>query len=938
MFATLRSIRLALLLSVALAACGGGDDGPTPPVGGFTVSLSSTTLSVEQGATGTVTATIARTGSFSGTVNLSTESVPAGITAAFNPAAITSGTTSTTLSVAVATTVAPGPYTFTVRGQAAGINDQRTATVSLTVTARPATIGIALTPGAASVAQGSTTSFVANVSRTNFTGAVTVAVSGAPPGVTSTVTAAADAHTVALVVGAAVVPGTYQLTATASGTGVTSASAQFTLTVTAAPAGSITLTAAPTSLTIQAGGAGQTTTINIARTSFAGAVTLAVQSGLPTGVTATVATSPTTTNSATITFTASAAAAAGSANVVIQGSGTGIANATVQVSLTVTAAATGSISLSTNPAAVSAVAGGAGVNVAVSITRTNFAGDVTLAATGAPNGVTVTFSPSPTTGSSVTATFTASLTAVPGVSTITLTASGTGITSASAQVSLTVTPAPGISLSLSTNPLSVQQGASGTTTVNITRNNFTSVVTFSASGLPSGVTASFNTTATSTNSSILTLTVAATVAPATHPITVTATGQGIANATVVVSLVVTPATGGGSVTFSFCGAAANLPIWLAAQSGTGGTWTQVAAGANNSYTFNITGVGGVAYVTQNATNDYDLSIVYGTQAELAAQGPSNCVSPTLKTVNGTVAGLSGPTEFASVSMASAFASPTSTMPSFTLTGVPDGPRDLIGTRSSFNISNPAAGLVLNKIFLRRGLNPPNGGSVGTVDFNSSADAFDPESRQVTINGAVSGEQVSAFAQFLSSNGTFASLGGGVPGTATTLSFNAVPSSRTVAGDVTALFASATTLSGTVPTAARVVTAAFKDPVNQTITLGAALSTPTLTVVGLTPYLKLRTQLLRQADYQNFWLAAYSQGGSAPRSVSTTMTAGYIGSAASFDVSIPDFTVAAGWQNTWGLQSGVATTYIVTASGWVVGSGGLTDGAIIRTATRFGNAP
>ncbi|MEO7963629.1 MAG: hypothetical protein ABIT38_06930, partial [Gemmatimonadaceae bacterium] len=109
-----------ILFAAALAACGGGDSTkPTPIPPGFTVSLSAATLSVQQGANGTITATIGRTGSFTGTVNLSAEGLPAGVTATFDPAAITSTTTSTTLTVtATAAAVPTTQASFIIRGKA----------------------------------------------------------------------------------------------------------------------------------------------------------------------------------------------------------------------------------------------------------------------------------------------------------------------------------------------------------------------------------------------------------------------------------------------------------------------------------------------------------------------------------------------------------------------------------------------------------------------------------------------------------------------------------------------------------------------------------------------------------------------------------------------------------------------------------------------------
>src|SRR5262249_32435251 len=91
---------------------------------------------------------------------------------------------------------------------------------------------------------------------------------------------------------------------------------------------------------------------------------------------------------------------------------------------------------------------------------------------------------------------------------------------------------------------------SGTSTINLTRTGgFASAVAFTASP-PTGVTATFNPTSTTGNSSTLTLAAAATAATGTFPVTVTCTGGGITH-TVMISLMVTTAGGGnGGVTIT----------------------------------------------------------------------------------------------------------------------------------------------------------------------------------------------------------------------------------------------------------------------------------------------------------------------------------------------------------------------------------------------------
>lgn len=103
--------------------------GATPT---FTLAVAPTTLSVAQGATGTVTVTTTVSGGFSNAVALTVSGVPTGATSSFNPASIAapgSGTSTLTLGGGTATA---GTYTVTVTGTGGGVT--KTATVSFTVT------------------------------------------------------------------------------------------------------------------------------------------------------------------------------------------------------------------------------------------------------------------------------------------------------------------------------------------------------------------------------------------------------------------------------------------------------------------------------------------------------------------------------------------------------------------------------------------------------------------------------------------------------------------------------------------------------------------------------------------------------------------------------------------------------------------------------------
>ena len=99
--------------------------------------------------------------------------------------------------------------------------------------------------------------------------------------------------------------------------------------------------------------------------------------------------------------------------------------------------------------------------------------------------------------------------------------------------------APNYTLSASPTSLTMTQGGSGTSTISVTpQNGFSGSVSLSASGLPSGVTASFSPNPTTTTS---TLTLTASSAATTGTVTVTITGtSGTLTNTTTITLTVTP--------------------------------------------------------------------------------------------------------------------------------------------------------------------------------------------------------------------------------------------------------------------------------------------------------------------------------------------------------------------------------------------------------------
>jgi uncharacterized membrane protein len=139
-------------------------------------------------------------------------------------------------------------------------------------------------------------------------------------------------------------------------------------------------------------------------------------------------------------------------------------------------------------------------------TSGGFSSPVGLAATGLPTGASATFSPL----ASGTSTMTVLTSTSTPAGTYPLTITGTsGTLTHSASVSLTVNAQSGGSgdFSISVAPASARISRSGTTsyTVTITRTNFTSSVSLSATGFPSGMRGSFSPSSTTGTSSVFTV-------------------------------------------------------------------------------------------------------------------------------------------------------------------------------------------------------------------------------------------------------------------------------------------------------------------------------------------------------------------------------------------------------------------------------------------------
>jgi kumamolisin len=257
---------------------------------------------------------------------------------------------------------------------------------------------------------------------------------------------------------------------------------------------SFTLSASPSSLSITQGSSG-TSTISVTDVDgFSGSVTLAA-SGLPSGVTASFGTNPTT-GSSVLTLTASSSATTGSATVTITGT-SGSLTATTSIALTVNSTTTPAFSVSASPTSVTVTQGASGTSTITVASTGGFDSATTLSASGLPSGVTATFSTNPVTppanGSATSVlTLTASASATVGTATVTITGTS-GSTSHSATISLTVnasSSSPNFTLSLVPNSFTIDDNGSVSTTLTITSvGGFHSAVTLSVNEFPTDVSA-----------------------------------------------------------------------------------------------------------------------------------------------------------------------------------------------------------------------------------------------------------------------------------------------------------------------------------------------------------------------------------------------------------------------------------------------------------------
>jgi uncharacterized membrane protein len=312
--------------------------------------------------------------------------------------------------------------------------------------------------------------------------------------------------------------------------------------------------AASGALTVSAGSTGTASLTSTATGGFSGSVALSL-SGQPAGVTASASPgSISASGTATLSFQVATGVAAGSYPITVTGSSAATATTaaitnTTTLVLTVTSA---NFALSA-PATLSANDGGSGTLAVTSRASGGFTGSIALSASGLPAGVTVSFSPASISG---TATSTATLHVAAGVAggSYPLVISGTsGALLRSTTVTLTVTP-PGFALSIPATATVAEANQASVVLKSTASGGFNSAISLSATGVPAGVTLSFNpATITGGAATNAVFAATATAQSGSYPVTITGT-SGSLTATAALTLTVTASS------FALVPAAASLAV------------------------------------------------------------------------------------------------------------------------------------------------------------------------------------------------------------------------------------------------------------------------------------------------------------------------------------------------------------------------------------------
>jgi uncharacterized membrane protein len=916
----------ALAVAALAFACGGDGDG-TGPRQSVTISLSSPSLSVQCGSTGSLTVSLSRQGGFSGVVSLSVTGLPDDVGISVTPSQLSGSTTSATIEVTAELFAIPGSYPLVVT--ATSSLGSVTAPYTLILT-EPPDFSLNADPASLTIVRGATGSSTIEVTRVGgFSAAVTLSLVTPPDGLTGAFdpeVVTGTASTLTIAVAPSVAAGSYTVTVGGASTLFSARTVDLFITVADPPDYSVAVE--PTSLSILRGGSGNATVTITRSGGFAGDVGLTLVSP-PAGISAAFNPPSTTGTTSALRVDVATSVTAGDYALTIRASASGLPNRDVPLSVSVSDPPDYALAL--NPSALT-IDRGTSASTAVEITRSGgFAGAVQLSLDGAPAGVTAAFNPPAPTGSAATMTVSVGASVAAGPYNLTVRGNATGAGEHTTPFALTVRVAgPSIALLLDRTSLTLEPWEDDDVHITIERTNYAAAVDLAASGAPPGMTVSIVPGQTLGTTATATVDVGPSVPVGSYPITISGSGAGVATATRVLQVEVEAAPGP-TLEYDLC-VSSDRVLFFAVQNGMG-EWralTPTVVGGTAHFRFPLpAGFGGVAFVVpgdldifgvdragagratarraapralneragwpRRAGRSFALAsdvttplasyFLFGTTADLLREGTDLCwgVGNTA-TYNGSVAGF-GTGDHARVAFGGASAFVVGA-PFFQLTEARSGTNDLFASRHHFG--------VVDRWFIHRDLNIPSAGTMPVVDFLGGSSVA-AGSGNVTVTNSL-GDWLVDELYYETSNGFVGQVGVASEWTTPTLRpFPTIPASHHRSGDVMGVWVGAE--SDAFPQSERLVLVAT-DPGATAVTapLGPRITEPNVTQIASTPYLRLRTQGAMPAGFGDAVLIGIIPRDGGNR-VAIGATSGYLaqaGSASTYDLSMPDLSALPGF--------------------------------------------
>jgi hypothetical protein len=230
-----RGMCAALVVVLALACSSATDTAPKSE--DLEVTLESGSGTLFTGSTAEITVSVKRLRGYAGTVTLSAEDLPSGVTATFGPPTqMPSGVTRTALTLSATASAPVGPTVFTIR--ASGV-DVVSATATAEISIRSTTLSdfsLSIDQAAIILNRNATTAVTITIDRRGgFNEAVLFSVTGLPAGLTATVVptvAAGNSAIMTISVGSNVLLGGYTGTVLGEASSAPQQTARFTISVT----------------------------------------------------------------------------------------------------------------------------------------------------------------------------------------------------------------------------------------------------------------------------------------------------------------------------------------------------------------------------------------------------------------------------------------------------------------------------------------------------------------------------------------------------------------------------------------------------------------------------------------------------------------------------------------------------------------------------------